>query len=185
MAERTLQGESASKDHVVGTLLEAVAQPRAAAPAPDRAPILFEVSTEVCNQVGGIYQVIRSKAPLMTQRWGERYCLIGPWEPSKAGVEFEEVPAEGWLADAINELRSQGLHVHHGRAAGRARGGGGQHRGGEGLKRGVVVGAVGGGFAGHGPRGYPVCPPEAGLMDWRSLRIVAFDTETTGLNQEI
>ncbi|HEX2838761.1 MAG TPA: hypothetical protein VHN77_11630 [Phycisphaerales bacterium] len=115
MAERTLQGESASKDHVVGTLLEAVAQPAAATPAPDRAPILFEVSTEVCNQVGGIYQVIRSKAPLMTQRWGERYCLIGPWEPSKAGVEFEEVPAEGWLADAINELRSQGLHVHHGR----------------------------------------------------------------------
>ncbi len=113
MAERTLQGESASKDHVVGLTAEPTPQPQPS--SQDHAPILFEVSTEVCNQVGGIYQVIRSKAPLMTQRWGERYCLIGPWEASKAGVEFEEVPAEGWLAGALEELRSQGLHVHHGR----------------------------------------------------------------------
>jgi glycogen(starch) synthase len=111
MAERTLQGESASVDHVV----EPLAVPAPGPTQRDHGPILFEVSTEVCNQVGGIYQVIRSKAPLLTQRWGERYCLIGPWEASKAGVEFEEVPAEGWLAAALDELRSQGLHVHHGR----------------------------------------------------------------------
>lgn len=77
--------------------------------------MLFEVSTEVCNQVGGIYQVIRSKAPLMTQRWGDRYCLIGPWEGAKAQVEFEDEPAAGRLGEALRELREAGLVVHHGR----------------------------------------------------------------------
>jgi glycogen(starch) synthase len=77
--------------------------------------LLVEVSTEVCNQVGGIYQVLRSKAPLMTQRWGERYLMVGPWEGAKAQVEFEEVPASGWLAAALEDLRSQGIHTHHGR----------------------------------------------------------------------
>jgi len=77
--------------------------------------MLFEVSWEVCNQVGGIYQVLRSKAPLMTQRWGDRYCLIGPWEQSKATVEFEESKPTGWTARALQQLRDQGLNVHYGR----------------------------------------------------------------------
>ncbi|MBL8990355.1 MAG: hypothetical protein JNJ48_02110, partial [Phycisphaerae bacterium] len=43
--------------------------------------ILLEFAWEVCNQVGGIYQVVRSKAPTMVERWGERYCMVGPYEP--------------------------------------------------------------------------------------------------------
>ena len=77
--------------------------------------MLLEISTEVCNQVGGIYQVIRSKAPLMVQRWGERYCLVGPWDPSKAQVEFEESRPAGWIARALAALKERGLVVHYGR----------------------------------------------------------------------
>ena len=39
---------------------------------------LFEVSWEVCNKVGGIYTVIRSKLPEATRIFGEDYFLLGP-----------------------------------------------------------------------------------------------------------
>jgi glycogen(starch) synthase len=85
--------------------------------------LLLESAWEVCNQVGGIFQVLRSKAPLMVERWGERYCMIGPWVPQKAALEFEETTPTGVLGRAVLQLREQGLHVHHGRwmIAGRPR----------------------------------------------------------------
>ena len=49
---------------------------------------LFEVAWEVCNQVGGIYTVIRSKVPQMTLQWGSDYCAVGPYTPNN--TEFEE-----------------------------------------------------------------------------------------------
>jgi glycogen(starch) synthase len=89
--------------------------------APDesgRAPtsaLLFETAWEVCNQVGGIYQVIRSKAQVMTQRWGDRYFCIGPYDRSKAHLEFEPVRATGWLGRSLTMLEERGLKIHHGR----------------------------------------------------------------------
>ena len=50
---------------------------------------------EVCWQLGGIYTVLRTKAVAMLERWGDRYCLIGPYNPATAPIEFEEKPAEG------------------------------------------------------------------------------------------
>jgi glycogen(starch) synthase len=85
----------------------------ASAPAPADA-FLFEVAWEVCNQVGGIYQVVRSKVPLMTARWRERYCLIGPHVEGKAQLEIEETAATGWLASAIQTVERAGLPVRHG-----------------------------------------------------------------------
>lgn len=76
---------------------------------------LFEIAWEVCNQLGGIYQVIRSKVPLMMERWGDRYTLIGPYNEQKASVEFEATTPGGWMARAIEQLAAQGLKVHHGR----------------------------------------------------------------------
>lgn len=76
---------------------------------------MLEIAWETCNQVGGIYQVIRSKVPLMMQRWGERYLCIGPFEKNKAVLEFEPSRPTGWLARAIASLESQGLKVHYGR----------------------------------------------------------------------
>jgi glycogen(starch) synthase len=77
--------------------------------------MLFEVAWEVCNQVGGIYQVLRSKAPLMVQRWADRYCLIGPYDAKAAAVEFEEVKPPAWIAKVIATLKEQGLTVRYGR----------------------------------------------------------------------
>ncbi len=41
--------------------------------------LLVEIAWEVMNQVGGIYTVIRSKAPTVSKRWGKNYCLLGPY----------------------------------------------------------------------------------------------------------
>lgn len=84
----------------------------------ERAPagaLLLEVSWEVCNQLGGIYQVIRSKAPTMVRRWRQRYFLIGPYNAQKAAVEFEERRPTGWMARVLDRLATEGLKVHHGR----------------------------------------------------------------------
>ncbi|HEX5659576.1 MAG TPA: glycogen/starch synthase, partial [Polyangiales bacterium] len=76
---------------------------------------LFEVAWEVCNQVGGIYQVLRSKAPLMTERWRDQYCLIGPYIEGKAQLEFEPAPAPGWLGRVVDTLQGEGINVRYGR----------------------------------------------------------------------
>ncbi|HVU63121.1 MAG TPA: glycosyltransferase [Phycisphaerales bacterium] len=86
---------------------------------PERAPtgtLLVEVAWEVCNQLGGIYQVIKSKAPRMVGRWKNRYYMLGPWNPAKAALEFEERAPRpnSWVATCLDQLRSGGLIVHHG-----------------------------------------------------------------------
>lgn len=78
-------------------------------------PMLLEVSWETCNQVGGIYQVIRSKAPAMVDRWGGRYCLVGPYQPQKAAVEFEELSPSGPFGAAIKQLGEVGIKAYYGR----------------------------------------------------------------------
>ncbi len=76
---------------------------------------LFEVSWEVCNQVGGIYQVLRSKAPEMVERWQDRYFLVGPYLPERAELEYESLVPPGWLGRALAGLAEQGVAAHHGR----------------------------------------------------------------------
>ncbi len=77
--------------------------------------LLFEVSTEVCNQVGGIYQVLKSKASTMVARWADHYILVGPYEQRRAEVEFEPRNASGWMKQVIEMLAAEGLTVHYGR----------------------------------------------------------------------
>ncbi len=53
--------------------------------------MLFEVSWEVCNKVGGIHTVIATKALSVEKRMGENYVLIGPdVHREGANPEFEE-----------------------------------------------------------------------------------------------
>lgn len=40
--------------------------------------LLFEVATEVANRVGGIYSVLKSKAPVTVAQYKDNYHLIGP-----------------------------------------------------------------------------------------------------------
>jgi glycogen synthase len=89
--------------------------PVASAYAPWSDAVLFEVSWEACHQVGGIYQVLRSKAPTMVERWGDRYLVVGPWIPRIVQVEFEPEEPRDFVADLIRRLASEGLSVHHGR----------------------------------------------------------------------
>ncbi len=67
----------------------------------------FEVSWEVCNKVGGIYTVVRSKARLASDFFGERYFLLGP--DLKQNPGFEETDEPGWQAlreaCALKEIR--------------------------------------------------------------------------------
>lgn len=76
--------------------------------------LLIEIAWEVCNQVGGIYQVVRSKAPLMVNRWHDRYCLIGPYIERKAQLEFEPSPTNEWFARIVSALEREGIVAHHG-----------------------------------------------------------------------
>jgi glycogen(starch) synthase len=79
-----------------------------------RSGVLLEFSWEVCNQVGGIYQVLRSKAELMLNVWGERYCLVGPYIPDKAATDFEACEPPPPFAEALASLRRQGVKGHFG-----------------------------------------------------------------------
>ncbi|WP_181305523.1 glycosyltransferase [Rufibacter sp. XAAS-G3-1] len=78
-------------------------------------PHLLEIAWEACNQVGGIYTVIRSKVPAMIEYWGDQYCLIGPFFPKQAAHEFE--PTEDYsdvYGQAVLELRAQGVECYYG-----------------------------------------------------------------------
>lgn len=77
-------------------------------------PLLFEVAWEVCWQLGGIYTVLRSKAPAMSRLYDDRYHLIGPYNADTAAVEVEYAQPTGPVAIAIEKLRSMGITVHYG-----------------------------------------------------------------------
>jgi glycogen(starch) synthase len=83
--------------------------------SPPADALLLEVAWEVCNQVGGIYTVLRSKVPSMRSRWGNRYCLVGPYNPQTAEVEFEPAPLFGVVGNAVQQLREMGYRAHYGR----------------------------------------------------------------------
>ena len=81
----------------------------------DSRPLLVEVAWEVCQQLGGIYTVIRSKAPTMIRRWGRRYCCLGPFSPTASPQEFEEATPMGPVGRAVQKLRERGFEAHYGR----------------------------------------------------------------------
>ncbi len=84
----------------------------------DRAPpgvLLTEIGWEVCNPVGGIYQVLRSKAPSMVNRWQNRYLMVGPYAEQKSDLELDSRRPTGWLAEVVEGLRGEGITAHTGR----------------------------------------------------------------------
>ncbi|CAZ79207.1 unnamed protein product [Tuber melanosporum] len=78
--------------------------------------LLFEISTEVANRVGGIYSVIKSKAPITTAEYGERYCLIGPLNRTSAAVEVEALePTNPALKATLAAMSDRGIQWLYGR----------------------------------------------------------------------
>eukprot|EP00842_Homolaphlyctis_polyrhiza_P001341 jgi/Hompol1/2207/HPOL_002860-RA len=79
-------------------------------------PLLFEVAWEVANKVGGIYTVIKTKAPSTCAEYGDRYCLIGPLSRATAALEVEEAePPSAALKAALAALAEGGVHTLFGR----------------------------------------------------------------------
>ncbi len=76
----------------------------------------FEIAWEVCNQVGGIYTVIRSKVPSVIEKWGQRQLfLIGPYFADQAAAHFD--PATDFstpIGKAVLKLQERGFDVHYG-----------------------------------------------------------------------
>ncbi len=81
----------------------------------DGGTILFEISTEVCHKVGGIYRVVQSKVPTMVERWGDRYCLIGPYHAASADMEFEPLEPGEVIGPTLEALAERGILCHFGR----------------------------------------------------------------------
>jgi len=81
-----------------------------------KADIVFEVSFEVCNKVGGIYTVVTSKAAILEQYYHQGYFLIGPYFAQQALGEFEEKLPEKNLKKAFDELKQEeGIICHYGK----------------------------------------------------------------------
>jgi len=77
-------------------------------------PLLCEVAWEVCQQLGGIYTVVRSKVPSMVKQWGRNYCLVGPYDPQLSPVEFEPATPAGPFGNAVKALNKAGFEAHYG-----------------------------------------------------------------------
>ena len=78
--------------------------------------LLVEIAWEVCNQVGGIYTVIRSKAITQTQKWGENYCVLGPNVHPHIATEFEEVKDyRDPFGKVVKKMREEGYDAKYGK----------------------------------------------------------------------
>ncbi len=91
------------------------ASPRKHRPStPSRQALVFEVAWEICQQLGGIYTVMRTKVPAMKEHLGDRYVMVGPYSPRLSPMEFEPAEPEGMLSDAIERLAGEGVKAHFG-----------------------------------------------------------------------
>lgn len=76
--------------------------------------VLMEVAWEVCNQVGGIYTVIRSKAPAMAEHVNGPFCMIGPYVSKNIQPELESLDdVQDIFGQAAANLRKRGYDVHY------------------------------------------------------------------------
>ncbi len=78
--------------------------------------LLAEISWEACNQVGGIYTVLRSKAPSVTKKFGDNYFLIGPYLHHNVAMEFdEEKDVDHPAARAVKKMQELGFDIKFGK----------------------------------------------------------------------
>lgn len=78
--------------------------------------LLFEVATEVAHKVGGIYSVLKLKAPITVAEYRERYTLVGPLNYELAQIEVEEIPLkDGAIKAALDAMSERGIRWMYGR----------------------------------------------------------------------
>ena len=68
------------------------------------------------QKVGGIYTVIKSKAPVTVNEYEDRYCLLGPLSYKSAPLEVEAMtPADPQIKAAIGAMNKAGVRTLYGR----------------------------------------------------------------------
>ncbi|XP_072309805.1 LOW QUALITY PROTEIN: glycogen [starch] synthase, liver [Eucyclogobius newberryi] len=78
--------------------------------------LLFEVSWEVTNKVGGIYTVIQTKAKITVDEWGDNYYMLGPYFEHNFQTQVEGcAPPHPAVRKALDALTNNGCKVHCGR----------------------------------------------------------------------
>ncbi len=78
-------------------------------------PLIVECAWEVCNQVGGIYTVIRSKLVAAVEKYGDNYCLLGPLEDENISAEFDPINnLNDPIGRAVEKMRNMGYEVWYG-----------------------------------------------------------------------
>ena len=76
-------------------------------------PLVIECAWEVCNQVGGIYTVIRSKTPAMINKYGDDYILFGPYLDNQIQAELDFAPKRTGPVDTlVKRLNKKGWKIH-------------------------------------------------------------------------
>ena len=76
--------------------------------------VLFEVSWEVCNKVGGIHTVLATKALTVTKQMGDKYITIGP--DFSQDSEVSEFVEDAMLMKTWRQtLYNDGIRVRIGR----------------------------------------------------------------------
>ncbi len=76
--------------------------------------VLFEVSWEVCNQIGGIYTVLRSKAPAVMRSRTGPYFMIGPYLSAQILAEIDILDdGSDAVGQAIRHMRQEGIEVYY------------------------------------------------------------------------
>ncbi len=80
-----------------------------------KADIVFEVSWEVCNKVGGIFTVVKSKAARMVENYGDGYFLVGPYFAKQTAGQFHEEPPSHHFKAVFDDLKKEGIICHLGK----------------------------------------------------------------------
>ena len=78
-----------------------------------KADYVFESSWEVCNKVGGIYTVVKSKAKLLKEIY-ENYFLIGPYFEKNAQIDFTKKRPPKELKQIFDELKKDNIKCYYG-----------------------------------------------------------------------
>lgn len=86
--------------------------------------LLFEVATEVANRVGGIYSVLKSKAPITVQQYRDNYTLIGPLNHATYQTEIDQLNWEDPdvfpddlkdIQNTLYSMKERGVYFVYGR----------------------------------------------------------------------
>lgn len=86
-------------------------------PAAPRVDLLFEVSWEVCNKIGGIYTVLSTKAKTLQKLYKDKTIFIGPdvWTEENPSPWFTECNIAGLTSWSKDAGLPEGVSVRVGR----------------------------------------------------------------------